>query len=281
VCQANDVIILDLSSTALTGTIPRSLPSVFPALQYLYLDNNPALGGTIPSSFSTLTSLRTFYSRGSNLTSGLDVLATMPNLQYIDVGDNQIGGSFPSSIFQQSLMYLYLNDNHLTGSLTGWPAYLPNLRSLWLHNNQLTGDLPDVVGNWGALTELRLYNSGLNLPLSQAMTAQLQSHFHYVLILQTAPVGRRRLLDINNDMELVFVTEAPVSRDGQYCMARPNSDTNDCAAIRAVAQTDRSDLCLYLCTNGLCPNECMLLAPFLRLLFPFLPLSVWSKMCVI
>lgn len=108
-----------------------------------------------------------------------------PTVQLIDLSDNLISGSLPSSLFLLPLLHtLYIHPKtnniqyQLTGSIPsqiGSSDFLPNLRYLGLERNQLTGgfpttlgDLPCSVGNasptepacliWFVFTHPKLFN---------------------------------------------------------------------------------------------------------------------------
>ena len=88
--RTQDVGVLDLSGTSLTGTIPGSI-SVLTALQVVDLDN--ILTGVIPTGISAMSALTRLYLNGNKLTGSIpDGISVLTALQDLDFGMNQING---------------------------------------------------------------------------------------------------------------------------------------------------------------------------------------------
>ena len=72
-------------------------------------------------------------------------LANCKHLQILDIGNNEIGGKFPSWLFTLGeLEVLVLRSNRFHGPVNGTSSanLFPKLRIVDLSNNQFTGDLP-------------------------------------------------------------------------------------------------------------------------------------------
>ncbi|KAJ0098711.1 hypothetical protein Patl1_22173 [Pistacia atlantica] len=84
-----------------------------------------------------------------------------PNLEYLDLGSNNLSGRIPSQIGALSkLKTLYLNGNDLTGELGQFNfSCFPNLEYLLLGGNKLSGRIPSQIG---ALSKLRVLSLGMN-----------------------------------------------------------------------------------------------------------------------
>lgn len=160
---------LQLPSANLTGSLPREL-GVFSMLQSLYLNIN-SLSGTIPLELGYSSSLSDI-DLGDNLLTGplapsiwnlCDKLvsvrlhgnslsgslpepalpnSTCKNLQFLDLGSNELSGNFPEFIaLFQSLKQLDLSNNKFSGSIPQSLAAL-NLEKLNLSHNNFSGMLP-------------------------------------------------------------------------------------------------------------------------------------------
>jgi Leucine rich repeat len=77
----------------------------------------------------------------------------LASLTSIDLGENALRGSIPTSWYQNatSLEYLYLHNNALAGTISTQVAQWTSLRRLYLGGNQLTGSLPPELGRARAL----------------------------------------------------------------------------------------------------------------------------------
>ncbi|KAF8391022.1 hypothetical protein HHK36_023322 [Tetracentron sinense] len=112
---------VDLSNNQIRGRIPDSskfhfLPS---NLSLLHLRNN-SFSGRIPHNIHEM----------------------MPKLMELDLSNNFLNGSIPSSVFKiKNLNVLVLSNNHISGELPHI-VYMKNLAVLQLANNSLHGKLP-------------------------------------------------------------------------------------------------------------------------------------------
>jgi Leucine-rich repeat (LRR) protein len=89
----------------------------------------------------------------------LPAFGSLPNLQEIDLGYNQVEAgdwSFLSSLVNcTQLKKLLLDGNGLQGSLPGFIGNLPlQLEWLWFKENKLTGIIPLEIGKLRSLTVL-------------------------------------------------------------------------------------------------------------------------------
>lgn len=101
---------------------------------------------TIPSNYSQLT-----------------------HLTYLNLASNNFIGSIPP--FADTVSFLYLNDNNLTGPL---PVRLPaSSTEVWLNSNALTGSIPGDFGvDLDNLTSLLIYGNHLSGPLPSDLCRQ-------------------------------------------------------------------------------------------------------------
>lgn len=184
---------LSLDLNGLTGEIPPI--SGMRNLKLLSLMQN-SLGGLIPDSFCSLSSLQYLASAGNSLTGTLpNCIGDLPNLEYIHIGFNKMNGSISSlaSLSKNSTLVLlglgfsglYLQDQNsvpknfsptvldlsscqLTGHIPEFISKLTELEMLLLGYNNLSGTIPDWLFNLPNLGHLDLSSNNLEgvLPLS-------------------------------------------------------------------------------------------------------------------
>jgi hypothetical protein len=147
------VVILDLNSNNLDGTIPASLNDLT-ALVSLDLTNNQ-LSGSIPTSLGSLSNL-TALSLGSNQLDGSipTELSQLEAITTLDLGRNRLSGSIPESLSQLTTLtgYLYLDGNQLEGPIPAGICSLNLLPSNVDYNMLDVTDPPavcdDIFGDW-------------------------------------------------------------------------------------------------------------------------------------
>ncbi|KAI4346407.1 hypothetical protein L6164_007304 [Bauhinia variegata] len=153
------------------GVIP---PGITPFLRSLDLSYNN-LSGTIPAdllSSSNLESVDLSY----NALSGPLPTNISSSLVRLRLGRNSLNGTIPSATLAtlESLTYMELENNRLTGSIPRQLGSCRNLALLDLAQNELSGELPAELGNLANLQVLKLqmnHFSGL-IPIQ---ITQLQS----------------------------------------------------------------------------------------------------------
>ncbi|KAF7805903.1 protein STRUBBELIG-RECEPTOR FAMILY 3-like [Senna tora] len=134
---------------------------------------------------------------GANLGGELgDSLGTFVSIRAIDLSNNHIGGSIPSSL-PVSMLNFFLSDNQFTGSIPTSLSTLTELTDMSLNNNQLTGEIPDV---FQSLTKL------INLDLSSNnLSGELPPSAENLLALTTLHLQNNQLsgtLDVLQDLSL-------------------------------------------------------------------------------
>jgi hypothetical protein len=144
-----NLVDFEVDSNAFTGSLP-SLGGLVHLAAFQAGSNQ--LSGSIPP-LQGLLELRTVNVSHNQLTGaipGLDGLIVWG----LDFSHNQLTGTIP---FAPSAQFLYVNNNHLGGSLPEF-ASMPNLFVFDASHNQLSGSVPDLSG----ATALQLFNIGYN-----------------------------------------------------------------------------------------------------------------------
>lgn len=112
------------------------------------------LSGNIPS-LASLTELENLSLSNNQLKGNIPSLTALVKLQRLNLAKNQLSGSLPAS-FPDSLEYVALNNNQLTGTITNNFKTATKLQTLNLSTNKLSGSLPTNLSNLSSLTELVL-----------------------------------------------------------------------------------------------------------------------------
>ncbi|EKM53372.1 uncharacterized protein PHACADRAFT_211070 [Phanerochaete carnosa HHB-10118-sp] len=173
-----------VSSLSLTFPgVPASLPNELGALsglQSLTVVGNSAIpAGTLPSNFTTWTSLNTLYLESTAITSVPDnifsVAKTLSTLTLVK--NSQMGNGLPSSITSSSLQNLIVNDQSLANplsQLSSSSSLQTSLKLLDLSSTSISGVIPSSISSFSSLVELHLDSNSLTVPLPSSFPAPLQ-----------------------------------------------------------------------------------------------------------
>ncbi|XP_068648956.1 piriformospora indica-insensitive protein 2-like [Aristolochia californica] len=147
---------------------PTSLPayiwSLGPQLQELVLQSNPALSGSLPPDFGTISSLRRLIIAGTSISGEIpSAIGKLRSLQQLDFSGNALKSTIPSAIGQlKELVVLDLSRNALVGSIPAGLGPLPKLTKLDLCRNNLSGEIPASMGSLRSLELLDLSDNRLS-----------------------------------------------------------------------------------------------------------------------
>lgn len=109
------------------------------------------------------------------------------SLDFLDLSDNRLSGSLPESIEKMvRLTYLHVSGNQLTGRL---PESIGNmsLRELGLYGNRLSGRLPESIGQMSKLVYMNLGMNSLEGEISE-------THFSQLSMLKTLDLSSNSLV---------------------------------------------------------------------------------------
>ncbi|KAK2999125.1 hypothetical protein RJ639_022919 [Escallonia herrerae] len=140
---SSQLIYLNLSHNQLHGVIP-SIPKVKLTYAMMYLSHN-RFSGSLPRLSANVAELdlsNNWFTGG--LSHFLCGSTDKPNqLQILHLGDNLLSGDIPDCWMNwPSLIYVALGNNNLKGNIPSSMGYLSDLRSLHLRNNSLNGEVP-------------------------------------------------------------------------------------------------------------------------------------------
>ncbi|KAF8023999.1 hypothetical protein BT93_F1257 [Corymbia citriodora subsp. variegata] len=160
--------IFDIESNKLTGeTYGAELGflhtlSNCQSLQTMFLGNNP-LGGSIPASIK-------------NFSSSLQILAAphcqirghipkemgfLKGLTFLTLSNNDLVGNITSSIGLEKGQRLYLDNNHLKGTIPDQICNLTSLGELLLQQNRISGSIPNCIGNLSSLQKFLVSSNNM------------------------------------------------------------------------------------------------------------------------
>ncbi|KAL8167539.1 hypothetical protein V2J09_009038 [Rumex salicifolius] len=106
---------------------------------------------------------------GANLGGGLgDSLGSFSSLTLIDLSNNHISGSIPTSL-PVTLQNFFLSDNNFTGNIPSSLSTLIQLSALKLNGNHLTGEIPDAFTLLLEVTSIDLSSNNLSGELPASM----------------------------------------------------------------------------------------------------------------
>ncbi|XP_038701917.1 receptor kinase-like protein Xa21 [Tripterygium wilfordii] len=152
--------LLHLTGNDLTGTIPTSLGNISSLEQFALEENN--IHGGIPEELGKLTSLDFLNLEYNHLTGPIPhSIFNISSLKIISIVNNNISGDLPpnTEFSLPNLEQVYFGENQIGGSI---PTYLSNSSKLFhldLSSNLFTGPIPSSLGNLSRLVFLNMeYN---------------------------------------------------------------------------------------------------------------------------
>ncbi|KAL1538012.1 receptor-like protein kinase [Salvia divinorum] len=152
---------VDLSRNKFTGPIPPNL-CFGKKLRRLILGQN-RFNGSISSDVGRCTSLTRLILKENSLEGRIPDFVKHSGLEYMDISNNRISGSIPSSFGDLgNVSFIDFSHNNLVGGIPLEMGSLLNLEYLSLSHNRLEGMLPSQLSGCHKLSELDLRNNLLN-----------------------------------------------------------------------------------------------------------------------
>ena len=163
---------LDLHSNRLSRNVPSQL-FFLTGLTKLDLSLN-RFYGSFPQSMQNMPSLTWLDAHSAYLRGSVPAIwgTAMPKLAYLDLSNNGITNSLPSSLgLLTRLRYLKLNSNSLAHTLPSAVGLLTQLLDMSLEFNAFTGQIPSSLGNLSAAYSITVDNNRLSRTIPSTLTA--------------------------------------------------------------------------------------------------------------
>ncbi|KAK3422750.1 LOW QUALITY PROTEIN: hypothetical protein EUGRSUZ_G03160, partial [Eucalyptus grandis] len=190
---------LDLSYNHITGP----LPNMYTNCSYLDLSHN-LISGSLPTYTGIMYQVRTLYLNDNLIGGTLPSSLCDMELIVLNLANNSLYGSIPDC-WKDSLSFLTLSFNKLSGVIPSSLGSLPRLTTLHLNGNHLNGELPQALDYCTSLVILDLGENNL----SGSIPTWFDGSFHSLLILrlrenrfvgsispQLCSLSRLRILDM-------------------------------------------------------------------------------------
>ncbi|CAI8608355.1 unnamed protein product [Vicia faba] len=165
----SNLVQLDLSENAFSGTFPNIAFANLRYLKYLELSSNHILSN-LPKSIGNMTSV-TFMVDFCGIDGNIPLeIGNMSNLISLSMVGNNINGPIPGTFKGlQKLQRLELSNNGLHGSFIDELCEMRSLIDLYLYNTTLSGVLPTCLGNMTFLEHLDLGYNNLNSKIPSSL----------------------------------------------------------------------------------------------------------------
>ncbi|KAL5568476.1 hypothetical protein UlMin_025051, partial [Ulmus minor] len=155
---------LDLSNNNLSGELPNCWMQL-DNLKFLNLANNH-FSGKLPASLGNLSNTNLILDLGNNNFSGsiLTIWNIFPKIQILNLRKNNFSGEMPSVRSCDSLLFLDLGSNKISGRIPECIGrqYPPTLEILQLQSNEFYGSIPSSLCNLQALRVLDLSRNNIS-----------------------------------------------------------------------------------------------------------------------
>ncbi|VVA39963.1 PREDICTED: probable [Prunus dulcis] len=149
--KMGSLVHVDLSSNLFSGSLDlgRGNSSLVSSIQYLNVSHNSLVGELFPhDGMPYFDSLETFDASYNQLVGPMPSFNFVFSLRTLRLGSNQLSGSLPEALFQESSMLLSeldLSLNKLEGPVRSITS--ATLKKLNISSNKLSGSLPAMVGH--------------------------------------------------------------------------------------------------------------------------------------
>ncbi|GKB33519.1 kinase-like domain-containing protein [Tanacetum coccineum] len=169
ISNCSKLVILEMRDTNFSGKLTIDF-SELREIKYIFLQNNNLHGRGEADDIKFIDSLKNCTKLVTLVLCNCSLIGVLPmsignlsnQLSFLNLGDNQLSGSLPSSIGSLvGLTALDLRANRFKGKIPTTIGKLQNLQYLALAENQFSGFIPDAIGNLSLLIELYLFSNKL------------------------------------------------------------------------------------------------------------------------
>ncbi|KAK2999116.1 hypothetical protein RJ639_023462, partial [Escallonia herrerae] len=183
--NATSLWYFSLDANNFGGTLPESFSNLSSNLAFLYLDNNP-ISGSIPAGIGNLVNLEYLAMWNTQVNGTIPIgIGKLSKLKDLILSHSQLSGVIPSTIGNLSLLIeLYLDGNNFDGNIPSTLGKCTNLLLLNLSQNSLSGRIPQQLFGLSSLSIL--------LDLSQ-------NHLSGTLPLEIGALTNLGYLDVSNN----------------------------------------------------------------------------------
>jgi Leucine-rich repeat (LRR) protein len=164
IAQSDSLALVNLSSGSLVGRIPPTIANLS-ALRELDLSNN-RLSGAIPTELMSMSSLAILRLDRNQLSGPIPALSGLSSAQVITLSTNRLSGTVAVSEPLDAIRILDLSHNLLTGPV---PIVGPSLERLYLNHNHLTGTLEIDESQFRRAIEIDLRANALSGPIPASL----------------------------------------------------------------------------------------------------------------
>ncbi|GAB4849317.1 hypothetical protein Ancab_004118 [Ancistrocladus abbreviatus] len=120
---------------------------------------------------STVCHVTNILMKGLNLSGVLPAeFGNLTHLRELDLTQNYISGSIPTSFAKLPLVNLSLLDNRISGQVPDEIGQIATLESFLIDGNSFSGKIPDFIGNWTNLGRLNIQGTSMEGPIPSTIS---------------------------------------------------------------------------------------------------------------
>lgn len=123
-------------------------------------DLTGVVSGTLPNSIGSLSYIRSFDFKGSNMSGTIpSAIAQWSELGFLQIAGTSFSGTLPNVSSLPNLTFLGLINSKFIGTIPSSYGDFEKLREFTVYGNHLTGTIPETLGNNDFLTSMYFTNN--------------------------------------------------------------------------------------------------------------------------